>query len=162
MIPSRRSTRAVDDPATRSILREVMRLAQPEVIVTLGRHAERVASAEAPTGDAGRAPRAVRQDGSGGPRGSRDWRRWPRSPFARDVAKGPYLGGREPIPRGDLPFGTLRWQATTGDRAQRGRIGGTSTPNYYKLRMPTWAANSSPTALTAAEAAAVAALKAHP
>ena len=37
-----------------------------------------------------------------------------------------------------------------------------STPNYYKLRMPTWAANSTPTALTAAEAAAVAALKANP
>ena len=43
-------TRAVDDPATRSILREVLRLAQPDVIVTLGPHAERVATAEAPPG----------------------------------------------------------------------------------------------------------------
>ena len=32
-------TRAVDDPATRSILREVLRRAQPKVIVTLGPHA---------------------------------------------------------------------------------------------------------------------------
>ena len=155
-------TRAVDDPATRSILREVHAAAQPEVIVTLGRHAERVAAAEAPPGTPV-VHLAPFQSTTRPRRGSRDWMRSPRSTFPRDVAQGPYLGGREPIPRGDLPFGTLRWQATTGDRAQaRPYRQARSTPNYYKLRMPTWAANSTPTALTAAEAAAVAALKANP
>jgi uracil-DNA glycosylase len=159
--PAAAITQAVDHPATRSILREVMRLARPVVILTLGPHAARVAAADAPAGTpvvhlaafAKSDPSAAWQPGLDA---------LAALAFPRDVPKGPYLGGREPIPRGDLPFGTLRWQATTGDRAQRGRLGGTNTPNYYKLRMPTWAANSAPTALTPAEAAAVAALKAHP
>ncbi len=154
-------TRAVDDPATRSILREAMRLAQPAVIVTLGPHAERVAAAEAPAGTP-----VVNLAAFNKADPSAAWKPGLTAlaalAFPRDVAKGPYLGGREPIPRADLPFGTLRWQATTGDRAQRGRIAGKNTTNYYQLRMPTWAANSSPTALTTAEAAAVAALKAQP
>jgi len=154
-------SRAIDDPATRSILREAMRLARPGVIVTLGSHAERVAADEAPSGTP-----VVHLAAFDKTDPAKAWKpgldALSALTFPRDVAKGAYLGGREPIPRGDLPFGTLRWQATTGDRAQRGRIGGASTPNYYKLRMPTWAANSSPTALSAAEAAAVAALKANP
>ena len=154
-------TAAVDDQGTRSILREVMRLARPVVIVTLGPHAERVATNEAPTttpvvqlADFNQSdPAAAWQPGLDALSGLA---------FPRDVAPGPYLGGREPIPRGDLPFGTLSWQATTGDRAQRARLDGKDARTYYKLRMPTWTANSPPTALTAAEAAAVAALKANP
>jgi len=153
--------RAVDDPATRSILREVMRLAGPAVIVTLGQHAERVAAAEAPAGipvvqlaPFNQSDPATAWEPALTALAALD--------FPRDVPKSPYLGGREPIPRGDLPFGTLRWQATTGNRAQQGRIAGRYTPNYYKLRMPSWAVTSAPTALTAVEAAAVAALKAQP
>ena len=149
---------AVDHPATRSILREVMRQARPKVIVTLGRHAERVAADEAPAGvpvvklaPFQSNPASVWQPALNVLNGLS---------FPRDVPAGPYTGGREPIPRGDLPFGTLRWQATTGDRAQQGKIGNAPTPSYFKLRMPAWAANSSPTPLTAAEAAAVAAIKA--
>ncbi len=41
---------AVDHPATRSILREVMRRAQPKVILTLGANAARVAADDAPAG----------------------------------------------------------------------------------------------------------------
>jgi hypothetical protein len=154
-------TRAVDDPATRSILREAMRLAQPAVVVTLGPHAQRVAAAEAPAGTP-----VVHLAAFDKADPAAAWKPGLTAlaalSFPRDVAKGPYLGGREPIPRGDLPFGTLRWQATTGDRAQRGRIAGKNSTSYYQLRMPTWAANSSSTALTTAEAAAVAALKAQP
>src|SRR5215217_5442383 len=123
-----------------------MRQAQPEVVVTLGRHAERVAADEAPPGTpvVNLAPFDRTDPASGWQAGLAALNGLA---FPRDVPTTPYLGGREPIPRGDLPFGTLRWQATTGDRAQRGK----STPNYFKLRMPTWAANSAPTALTAAE-----------
>ena len=42
-------------------------------------------------------------------------------------------------PRQDLPFGTLRWQATTGDRAQQGRVGGRLSPDYFRVSMPIWA-----------------------
>jgi hypothetical protein len=154
-------TRAVDDPATRSILREVMRRARPAVVVTLGPHAERVAVAEAPPGTpVVHLTPFDRTDPSAAWKAGLD--ALSALAFPRDVPEGPYLGGREPIPRGDLPFGTLRWQATSGDRAQRGRIGGKSTPNYYQLRMPTWAANSAPTQLGASQAAAVSALKANP
>ena len=153
--------RAVDDPATRSILREVMRLAGPAVIVTLGQHAERVAAAEAPA-DTPVVQLAPFNQSDPATAWKPALTALAALDFPRDVPKSPYLGGREPIPRGDLPFGMLRWQATTGNRAQRGRIAGKDTTNYYKLRMPTWAATSSPTALTAAEAAAVAALKAQP
>ena len=73
-----------------------------------------------------------------------------------------YAGGRGRFPRADLPFGTLRWQATTGNRAQQGKVANSPSPNYFKLRMPAWAAKSSPTALSTAEAAAVAAMKADP
>jgi uracil-DNA glycosylase len=154
-------TKAVDHPATRSILNEVMRQAQPQVVLTLGRHAERVAADEAPPGTPvvhlaafdPTSPATGWQAGLDALNGLA---------FARDVSPSAYQGGREPIPRGDLPFGTLRWQATTGDRAQRGKVASTPTPSYYKLRMPTWAANSPPTPLTSGEAAAVAALKANP
>lgn len=154
-------TQAVDHPATRSILREVMRQAQPEVVVTLGQHAERVAADEAPPGTP-----VVNLAAFDPTLPANGWQAGLDAlealTFPRDAPTTPYQGGREPIPRGDLPFGTLRWQATTGDRAQRGKIGSASTPNYFKLRMPAWAANSSPTPLTSAEAAAIAALKANP
>ena len=159
--PAAAVTRAVDDPATRSVLREVMRRADPAVIVTLGPHAERVGTVEAPAGTPlvhlapfrKSDPAAAWQPGLDA---------LAALAFPRDVPAGPYSGGREPIPRADLPFGTLLWQATTGDRAQRARLAGKDTRNYYKLRMPVWAANSTPTALSPAEAAAVAALKASP
>lgn len=154
-------TRAVDDLATRAILREVMRRADPAVVLTLGPHAERVASDEAPAGTpvVNLAP-FRRSDLAAAWQPALD--ALGALAFPRDVPTAPYAGGREPIPRGDLPFGTLGWQATTGDRAQRARLGGQDTRNYYTLRMPAWAANSSATALSPSEAAAVGALKASP
>lgn len=159
--PAAAVTRAVDDPATRAILREVMRRARPAVVLTLGPHAERVASAESPSGTpvVHLAP-FRRTDPAAAWQPALD--ALAALAFPREVAAGPYAGGREPIPRGDLPFGTLRWQATTGDRVQRARLGGRDTRNYYRIRMPGWAASSAPTALSASEAAAVAALKASP
>jgi hypothetical protein len=84
------------------------------------------------------------------------------STFPRDTTSNSYAGDREPIPRGDLPFGTLRWQATTGNRAQQGKISGKPTPNYFKIRMPTWAASTVATPLSSRERAAIDAMKAGP
>jgi uracil-DNA glycosylase len=66
-----------------------------------------------------------------------------------------YDGGRGEIPRADLPFGTLRWNGTSGDRAVRARENGTPSPDYYKVFMPAWAAALGPAPLSASEAAAV-------
>jgi uracil-DNA glycosylase len=68
-----------------------------------------------------------------------------------------YDGRRGQIPRIDLPFGTLRWQGTSGDRAQRA-IEQTSQGDsfdYYKLTMPRWASSLAPAPLSASEAAAL-------
>jgi hypothetical protein len=76
--------------------------------------------------------------------------------FPRDVARLPsYNGSRGEIARADLPYGTLRWQGTSGDRAVRAIEDDAPSPNYYKIFMPTWAAALPPAALSSSEAAAV-------
>jgi uracil-DNA glycosylase len=76
--------------------------------------------------------------------------------FPRDVARLPtYDGSRGEIARADLPYGTLRWQGTSGDRAVRAVENGAPSPDYYKFFMPSWAAALQPAPLSANEAAAV-------
>jgi uracil-DNA glycosylase len=62
-----------------------------------------------------------------------------------------YDGRRGQIPRIDLPYGTLRWQGSSGDRAVRSSAGGSASHDYYKVLMPTWAFNLPPEPLSAAE-----------
>jgi hypothetical protein len=69
-------------------------------------------------------------------------------------------GGRFQIPRLDLPFGTLRWQASSGDRAAQAQVASQPSPDYFKISMPAWAFALEHTALTASEAAAVESLHA--
>jgi hypothetical protein len=66
-----------------------------------------------------------------------------------------YDGSRGEIARADLPYGTLRWQGSSGDRAVRATEGGAPSPDYYKVFMPSWAAGLAPAPLSASEAAAV-------
>jgi hypothetical protein len=50
-----------------------------------------------------------------------------------------YDGHRSQIPRYDLPYGFLRWQGTSGDRAKRAkREDGQWSPYYYKWFTPDW------------------------
>jgi hypothetical protein len=70
-----------------------------------------------------------------------------------------YAGEREQIPRGDLPFGTLRWQASSGNRGQQAMHNGAPSFDYYKVTMPAWAAALAPPPLSASEAAAAQVLK---
>ena len=75
--------------------------------------------------------------------------------YPRDIASPTfdYNGEREQIPRRDLPFGTLRWQGSSGDRAQRPTRSGSPSFDYYKVSMPAWAA-ARRTPLSPSEAAA--------
>jgi Uracil DNA glycosylase superfamily len=59
-----------------------------------------------------------------------------------------YDGRRGQIPRIDLPYGTLRWMGTSGNRAVRARISGTDSPHYYKYLMPMWASRLKAAALS--------------
>jgi len=63
---------------------------------------------------------------------------------ARDRAPAPWDGLRGQVTRADLPFGTLRWQATSGDRALRPTHKGVPSRDYAKLVMPAWAAALAP------------------
>jgi uracil-DNA glycosylase len=49
-----------------------------------------------------------------------------------------YDGARAQIPRTDLPYGTLRWQGTSGDRAVQAAVDGRPSGDYYKLFVPRW------------------------
>ncbi len=63
---------------------------------------------------------------------------------------------RSQIPREDLPYGTLRWLGTSGDRAVRPTDTSLHrpSPDYLKLFAPSWVAALQPAPLTAAEQAA--------
>ena len=51
-----------------------------------------------------------------------------------------YNGQKGQIPRFDLPYGTLRWQGSSGGRARRPVDLSTNrlSPDYYKLIVPDW------------------------
>ena len=68
-------------------------------------------------------------------------------------------GERLQIPRIDLPYGTLRWQGTSGDRAAQAKRSGKPSPDYFKTVMPGWAAALSPAPLSAAEQSTIDDLK---
>jgi hypothetical protein len=70
-----------------------------------------------------------------------------------------YAGQREQIPRQDLPFGTLRWQASSGNRGARATHSGSPSFDYSKVTMPAWAAALHAPPLSASEAAAAQILK---
>lgn len=73
--------------------------------------------------------------------------------YPRDApASFDYDGSRGQIPRIDLPYGTLRWQGTSGDRALRA---GGASPDYYKILMPSWAFDLAPEPLSRTERDAI-------
>jgi len=75
--------------------------------------------------------------------------------YPKDLANPSFqLGsGRGQLPRADLPYGTLRWVGSSGDRAVRPTDLDTDKPsaNYLKLFAPTWVAQLGPAPLTPAE-----------
>lgn len=77
--------------------------------------------------------------------------------YPKDIANPTFQwsGERGQIPRHDLPFGTLRWQGSSGDRGRRGEVQGEATGNYYKITMPTWASKLKPEPLSAAQSSAL-------
>lgn len=136
---------------------DALATASPDLgaVVAVGPNAARLATGVNTTGTPLVTMKAWRQTGA-----LADWKRalgdLAALTFPRDVAPSPtYDGRRSQIARADLPYGTLRWQATSGDRAVRATVNGALSPDYYKVFMPAWAAALPPAPLSPAEAAAV-------
>lgn len=55
-----------------------------------------------------------------------------------------YDGGREQVPRGDLSYGTLRWQGSSGDRAVQARVDGRRVGDHCKIFVPRWVYDLAP------------------
>ncbi len=78
--------------------------------------------------------------------------------YPKDIANPSftYNGERIQIPRHDLPYGTLKWQGSSGDRTRRALLpDGSWSPDYYKHIMPDWAYLLEPQSLTPAELKAI-------
>jgi hypothetical protein len=75
--------------------------------------------------------------------------------YTKDLAKPTFKAptARGQLPRIDLPYGTLRWSGTSGDRAVRPIDTDLAkpSPDYLKFFIPAWAASLDPAPLTAAE-----------
>jgi len=77
-------------------------------------------------------------------------RETPNPPFTYD-------GKRGQIPRIDLPYGTLRWIGSSGDRARQATVQSTNkpSPDYFKLFLPDWVYDLDPEPLSSSEQDAV-------
>jgi len=77
--------------------------------------------------------------------------------YTKDIqADFQYDGERQQVPRKDLPFGVLRWQGSSGDRAQRAKLdNGDWSSHYYKWFLPNWVFELPPEPLTTKEQNAV-------
>lgn len=148
--------KAVDNPQIRALYGEVVRRARPDVLLTIGPLAKRLADHLELTGIP-----VVDMIVHGRAGWLRSWQlalaELGSLAYRTDVLNPTfsYDGGREQIPRIDLPYGTLRWQGTSGDRGQRARLNGQPSFDYYRISMPSWAAALPPAALSAADAVAV-------
>jgi hypothetical protein len=140
------------------VITEVIRRAHPGVVVAIGAGAGAMVAAVTP-GET----RTVVLPAWGGPGAVGEWQRalldLSSVPFSRERPASAWDGSRLQIPRFDLPYGTLRWQATSGDRAGQALRSGEPSPDYFQIVMPQWAAALRPAALSSSESAALAALK---
>jgi hypothetical protein len=152
----------LDRPQVQALHRELLRrvLAQnPEVtaVLALGPGAQRLAPRVAPPG-----LEVIALAAHGAPGWRASWQaaldRLAARDYPKDLADPSFQlpTGRGQLPRADLPYGTLRWVGTSGDRAVRpdDLDLGRPSPDYLKLFAPAWVAQLPPAALTAAERAA--------
>ena len=157
--PSRRMS-LVDHPQVQALHRELLgRLVadspQATTLLAVGPGAQRLAPRVAPPG------MEVLELAAAGPGATASWqaaldqlatRTYPKDLTNPSFQLGP---GRGQLPRADLPYGTLRWIGSSGDRAVRPTDLNLDrpSPNYLKLFAPTWVAQLTPAPLTPAEQA---------
>ena len=151
-----RVRRAVDDPKVVALYGEAARRIQPDVVVAVGSNAQRQVARLSLGGTPVVEMAAYRRSGW-----TNSWRdaleELSNLSYPKDISNPSfsYDGEREQIARIDLPFGTLRWQASSGDRSQRALVDGHASSDYYNLVMPAWTAALLPAALSFSEQRAV-------
>jgi uracil-DNA glycosylase len=134
----------VDDPKVRALQKEIVaRVAASNplaCVLAMGPLARRLVTHVAPSGVPLIELKSARESGFLG-----SWQSalagLQQLSFPRDVSNPSftYGGERGQIPRIDLPYGTLRWQGSSGDRGARATVSGKPSPLYYKILMPKWA-----------------------
>lgn len=150
----------VDDAATRALYAAMVERAaranrRRKVMLAIGPMAQRLAPHANPTGLPVVAMKAWGQSGA-----AADWRNalavLDGLTFGKDRPSPSFTwdGRRRQIPREDLPYGTVCWQGSSGDRAVKPLRNGKPSPDYFKLVMPSWAYELDPEELTPAERAA--------
>ena len=152
----------VDQPGVRALHRELLqrvRAQNPQlgVLLALGPSAQRLAPWVVPAG-----VEVIGMVAAGSSGATASWQAALDRLAARDYPKDlpdpsfQLPSGRGQLARIDLPYGTLRWVGTSGDRAVRPTDLdlGKPSPDYLKLFAPTWVAKLAPAALTPAEQAA--------
>lgn len=139
----------IDHSATVALHQTVLRRSRPQVILAVGANAGRLLGHL----DTGNTP-VARMKAFTQRRSAADWRQalgeLQSMRYGKDISRPTfaYDGERQQIPRRDLPFGTLRWQGTSGDRVLRALRSGRPSPDYFKLVMPRWAFDLDPKPLT--------------
>lgn len=152
----------VDDPQVRKVYGEMVRAAaaangRSKVLLAMGPRARRLAPHANPTGLPVVELKAWKESGA-----AASWRaalgELATLAYDKDESSPSFAfdGSRWQIPRYDLPYGVLRWQGSSGDRAEKARRDGEPSPDYFKLYMPRWAYDLAPAPLSAAEQQAIA------
>ena len=149
----------VDRPEVAALHRELLRRVRAEnpqagVVLALGPGAQRLAPRVVPAG-----VEVIELAAAGSSGAAASWQaaldQLASRTYPKDLANPSFqLGsGRGQLPRADLPYGTLRWVGSSGDRAVRPVDLDTDKPsaNYLKLFAPTWVAQLGPAPLTPAE-----------
>jgi hypothetical protein len=146
---------AVDSQPVRALYAEAVRLSRPQVVLLVGPLAKRLQAHITPAGTPVVTMKSRLQTGV-----DASWQaaltQLQGLTYRRDITTPTfsYSGEREQIPRQDLPFGTLRWQGSSGNRGQQAQHNGAPSFDYYKVTMPAWAAALSAPPPSASEAAA--------
>lgn len=151
---------AVDSAPVRALYAEAVKRARPQVLLFMGPLAQRLRTHVTPPATPVVTMKSRLQSGV-----DASWQaaltELSALSYPRDIAAATftYAGEREQIPRQDLPFGTLRWQASSGNRGAQATHGGSPSFDYSKVTMPAWAAALNAPPLSASEAAAAQVLK---
>jgi uracil-DNA glycosylase len=132
---------AIDHPQVQRLYREILsRVQAPRALLAIGPWSRRLAANVAPAG-----LRLIEMKSTLESGWQADWQQALQKlasvTYPRDHgASFSYDGSRGQIARLDLPYGTLRWQASSGDRALQAKRSGKPSRDYFKLAMPKWAA----------------------
>ena len=161
LTPAKRDA-LVDHPKVQAFHRELLkRLAAKNAgitaLVAMGRGARRLASNVAPAGLT-----VIDLAAPGEPGVAASWQaaltKLAGRTYTKDVNNPSFDAptGRSQLPRADLPYGTLLWIGSSGDRGVRptDRTINRPSPDYLKLFAPSWVASLAPAPLTSAEQAA--------